>query len=51
MTDKIEIPEEVRETLKYKIDAYSISNLTVAERFLWDLIQKQDNEKINIIIP
>jgi hypothetical protein len=44
MTDKIEIPEEVMQTLKYKIDAYSISNLAVAERFLWDIIQKQDNE-------
>ena len=50
MTDKIEIPEEIKIRLQEKFIREDL-RLSDAERFLWDLIQKQDNEKINIIIP
>ncbi len=43
MTDKIEIPEEIKIRLQEKFIRADL-RLSDAERFLYDLIQKQDNE-------
>ena len=43
MTDKIEIPEEIKIRLQEKFIREDL-RLSDAERFLYDLIQKQDNE-------
>ncbi len=43
MTDKIEIPEEIKIRLQEKFIREDL-RLSDAERFLYDLIQKQDNK-------
>jgi len=43
MTDKIEIPEEIKIRLQEKFIREDL-RLSDAERFLWDIMQKQDNE-------
>ncbi len=42
MTDKIEIPEEVREHVLYCVNNNVTHNRTI--QWIYDLIQKQDNE-------
>ncbi|MEE9214068.1 MAG: hypothetical protein V3V70_07400 [Candidatus Scalindua sp.] len=51
MTDKIEIPEEVREEVKRVKKNVGVDCMSRTYKWVYDLIQKQDNEKINIIIP
>ncbi len=44
MTDKIEIPEEVRKSIEDALEVVKPDGLSPSAKFLYDLIQKQDNE-------
>ncbi len=44
MTDKIEIPEEVRKSIQDALEVVKPDGLSPSAKFLYDLIQKQDNE-------
>jgi len=44
MTDKIEIPEEVKKYLASVIEEFGVGALVTSDKWIYDLIQKQDNE-------